>query len=143
MYVHDLRPVTGSYAEMVRMLACVDPDKPVVFVGWLGTFRFHSTGATEATFLERLHALSESPPLLHRGFYSCRKGRCKFSLRSAPGIGEIVIDGPSSVYLAPSLISHYVAHHRYCPPREFIDAVMRCSLPGSGDYARTVGRFRP
>ena len=41
------------------------------------------------------------------------------------GNGEIhVPNGAGRVYLAPTLIVHYVGVHRYLPPREFVEAVL-------------------
>ena len=42
------------------------------------------------------------------------------------GSAEIrVLGGGGKVYAAPNLIYHYVAKHKYRPPEEFIEAVMR------------------
>jgi len=38
------------------------------------------------------------------------------------------------VYAAPDLIYHYVVEHHYCPPDEFIQAVLEGPLPGSLEY---------
>lgn len=38
---------------------------------------------------------------------------------------EIHVLGNNVIYAAPGLIGHYIASHRYKPPQEFIDAVMR------------------
>jgi hypothetical protein len=40
------------------------------------------------------------------------------------------------------MIAHYVEAHRYCPPEEFIIAVMNSPLPGSDEYHSAVDPFR-
>ena len=53
------------------------------------------------------------------------------------GNGEVHIAGQEgTVYAAPTMIVHYVQKHGYCPPTEFIDAlVLQCedSAPSLGD----------
>ncbi|MEM7354864.1 MAG: hypothetical protein AAF657_28910 [Acidobacteriota bacterium] len=39
------------------------------------------------------------------------------------------------------MIYHYVDKHKYLPPREFIDAVLDGSLPGSTDYESLAAAF--
>lgn len=125
MYIRDLNVASEGESLVIRRLTGVGADTPVVFVGWLGAFRWHATGETDRTFRERLAMLCDSPSFHHRGRFRCRKGRCKLSLHRAEGVGEILVVTAKSVYLAPSLTSHYVTAHRYRPPREFIDAVVR------------------
>jgi hypothetical protein len=36
------------------------------------------------------------------------------------------------------MVAHYVADHAYAAPREFVEAAMRCPLPGTQEYARAV-----
>jgi len=47
----------------------------------------------------------------------------------ALGSAEVRVVGRSGrVYAAPTMIWHYVAVHRYQPPREFIEAVMEMEM---------------
>jgi hypothetical protein len=40
------------------------------------------------------------------------------------GNGEIRVQAPDGqIYVAPALICHYIARHKYLPPKEFIEAV--------------------
>ncbi len=39
-----------------------------------------------------------------------------------------------STVLAPTLIYHYVVDHQYCPPEEFIEAVLTGPVPGSPQH---------
>jgi hypothetical protein len=48
------------------------------------------------------------------------------------GNGEIRVRGFDGIwYVAPRLIIHYVAKHRYCPPRAFLEAVQNPSEIGN------------
>jgi hypothetical protein len=55
------------------------------------------------------------------------------------GAANLWVPGEGCVYVAPSLIAHYIRVHRYVPPREFVDAVMRCPEMGSEEYRRALG----
>jgi hypothetical protein len=44
------------------------------------------------------------------------------------GGSEIFVIKDKLVYIAPSLIFHYVLDHEYLPPDEFIDAVMQYEI---------------
>lgn len=45
------------------------------------------------------------------------------------------------LFVAPGMIAHYVEHHGYAPPAEFVAAVMT-SPPGTAAYGTLVERFR-
>jgi hypothetical protein len=40
---------------------------------------------------------------------------------------EIYVPGRNGIYVAPSLIYHYVVDHHYQPPAEFMEAVLQYS----------------
>ena len=47
------------------------------------------------------------------------------------GNGEVRVRGAGGIwYVAPRLVIHYVVEHRYCPPQDFIEAVMSPSEIG-------------
>lgn len=130
MYIADLTPL--SRADPRRSMGWIDPAVPFVHVGWLGTWRPHQKGATTSEFRERLARFCASPTILHRGMFSCRQGICKLRPKSEYGYGEIVVVGDGVVFLAPSLIAHYVERHDYLPPAEFVEAVLRSAGPLCG-----------
>ena len=72
--------------------------------------------------------------------------RQKAALRDGKGawLGSAQIWVPSVegdvIYAAPTLIYHYVEAHRYCPPREFIDAVLAFRVESSFDAKAESGR---
>jgi hypothetical protein len=48
------------------------------------------------------------------------------------------IPGSAQVYLAPSMVLHYVSRHRYRPPDGFCDAVLRCPQIGTRPYFKAL-----
>jgi hypothetical protein len=96
-----------------------------VNIGWLEPPHRFPVGPTGQKFQDRLRLfVRESFVNLTRGFHIC-----PFCPRSDfvanTGSAEIHVAGRSGrVFAAPSLIAHYVADHEYCPPTEFIEAVM-------------------
>lgn len=50
------------------------------------------------------------------------------------GATNLYIPASAQVYLAPSMILHYICRHRYRPPDAFCDAVLRCPAIGSRAY---------
>ena len=51
---------------------------------------------------------------------------------------------PGTIYCLspPQMVPHYVEVHRYCPPHQFIRAVMESPLPGTEEYGLAVAHFR-
>ncbi len=47
---------------------------------------------------------------------------------------NLFIPGEGCVYVAPSLIAHYIRSHRYAPPAEFVEAVLECPEMHSEEY---------
>lgn len=50
------------------------------------------------------------------------------------GAANLFIPASAQVYVAPSMILHYISRHRYRPPDAFCDAVLRCLGIGSRAY---------
>jgi len=55
--------------------------------------------------------------------------------------GKVAVPTNSVLFVAPEMVLHYVEQHSYRPPRDFVDAVLSCPLPGSPEYVRAVSRF--
>ena len=55
-----------------------------------------------------------------------------------PGLGNanlfIPVPGSLNVYVAPSLIVHYIKYHQYCPPIQFQEALIKCPEMNSPGY---------
>lgn len=67
----------------------------------------------------------------NRGIHGCtlcgqefpeiRWNRRKIPLR---GHGHYLVQLRAVVYMAPALLLHYIVDHGYCPPKEFVEAVL-------------------
>jgi hypothetical protein len=52
---------------------------------------------------------------------------------------NLFVPGEGCVYVAPSLIAHYIRTHAYVPPQEFVEAVLRCPEMHSEEYLQARG----
>jgi hypothetical protein len=129
-------------------LAGLGPEKPVGYL-WYG----HSfpRGRVSPLLFERLVALVELPLMYACGYHECNVNSCglRASVRSQPtfqyrgrvlglGSSEIWVPGDKVVYQAPSLILHYIRHHKYQPPKCFCAAVLNCPKPDSAEYFAAI-----
>ena len=107
----------------------------VTNVGWLSALSpDFPKGSVSDDFKEALRwaccALSTNQM---RGFHVCElcerdapSIECKgaVSSRRILGSSEIWIESGDKIFAAPDLIFHYVTNHSYCPPKDFIEAVV-------------------
>jgi hypothetical protein len=56
------------------------------------------------------------------------------------GASNLFIPGSDQVYIAPSLLLHYIVRHGYLPPDEFCESVLRCPPVDTRTYFEA---FRP
>ena len=49
---------------------------------------------------------------------------------------NLFVPGEGCVYVAPSLIAHYIRTHGYAPPGEFVEAVLQCPEMHSEEYLK-------
>ncbi len=54
------------------------------------------------------------------------------------GASNLYVPGEGCVYVAPSMIAHYVDVHSYDPPATFWEAVMKCPEMGSATYRQAL-----
>src|SRR6266446_4910052 len=54
------------------------------------------------------------------------------------GANNLYVPADGCVYVAPSMIAHYVDVHRYEPPVAFWEAVMNCPKMGSETYRQAL-----
>ena len=52
--------------------------------------------------------------------------------------GDIAIPSGDVLFVAPTMIVHYVRGHGYLPPPGFVRAVLACPAPATVDYADAV-----
>lgn len=126
-YFEDLSPYAYGRAE---------PDQFILNIGWLSYENTYQTGTVDKKKLDKLRILVSEPINLSRGLYECEF--CPPSIyekvdghfvgkktRSCPsGNGEIRVKGKNGIiYVAPTLITHYIEEHNYLPPEEFLNAI--------------------
>lgn len=89
-------------------------------IGWLGKF-VTNEGELPNGFLDILEAYRESNVVDSGdlGFHTCE------ICNEHTGRGEFVIDTGEHIYHLPSMITHYIKVHGYCPPTKFITDVTR------------------
>jgi hypothetical protein len=123
-------------------------------VGWLEAPHPYERGSVSPDFSGRLFALLQSvwDPIRFRGGHTC--DLCHLEFYEQKNDAGQVVDigatnlfvpkrGDAGLFVAPSLILHYVSNHSYRPPSEFQDAVMACPGTNSSAYFRRVGRIIP
>jgi len=127
----------------------VDAGPKVRAVGWLGNYngllgRFgaqhrFTVGEVDIVIVDTLrdHIRNAWQPIQAFGFHSCEF--CQDP--HATGGWNIWIPTRSLIYVAPELIVHYIEAHRYLPPYEFIDAVMRCPPQNSDEFFELLSGF--
>lgn len=119
-------------------------------VGWLDKNHAYPQAEVPNGFAERLWHFCWNSVLQTRGLHECAfcpptehyvLERCGVEEQRL-GSAEIRIFGQNGViYAAPDLIYHYVVRHQYCPPAEFIQAVLDGPLPGSLAYKECAMRY--
>lgn len=132
-YYPDLSPY--EYARESNSLRTLN-------VGWLDGVHKYAQATVPKVFVDRLWLFCQNPVFQTRGFHPCEL--CIPASKSIVvaykgqmlelGSAEIRVLGKDVVYAAPDLIYHYVVEHSYCPPNEFIQAVLDGPLPGSQKY---------
>ena len=120
MYFPDLSP----YFDYRMMLA----------IGWLDQFHDYAEGTVSADVPMQLSQLMLMKKDVNkmRGTHKCPF--CEFPQvyigegdnKRLLGMSEFWVPGKGEIiYVAPSLIYHYIVSHKYKPPQEFIDAVLQ------------------
>ena len=59
------------------------------------------------------------------------------------GNRNLFLPGAGFLYIAPSLVLHYIDAHQYLPPDEFIKAVLDCPPTRSQEYQKAVQACAP
>jgi len=126
-------------------------ESSLVAIGWLEANQPIVTGEVSQAFLLKLVELCQKP--VQRRFIGCMMGLHRCGICAAKGIyteRSLVVIGKrlevgqtnlfvpakddARVFVAPSLIVHYITEHQYCPPVEFQEAVLACPRMGSWSY---------
>jgi hypothetical protein len=129
-------------------------SKKLLAVGWLEPGHRFTTGKLERSVLRALVRLLEEPWQPgggFRGFHDCEfcpapdvPMEFRFDDRVVRlGAKNLFVPGAACIYVAPSLIAHYIVDHDYCPPTEFQHAVTTCPPMRSNDYFQAVASVAP
>ncbi len=136
-YYKDLEPC-DYFGPLERLKA----------VGWLDQEHPYSTGPVSRQFFRRLAGLLVEPwqPFALAGVENCCL--CRFTGGPAEihfegtdvsvGSSCIFVPTEDTVYVAPSMVIHYVDAHNYCPPGEFQEAVAKCPEMRTMSYLRLI-----
>jgi hypothetical protein len=115
----------------------------LVSIGWLNPNLPYSKGGVAKEFTERLEIFCSYPMIMTFGVRPCDfcSKIVKFQLSSGKRItlyGEYYLRIPAvdgqKIYSARDSVLHLVVEHQYCPPQEFIGAVMGAALPGTLEF---------
>ena len=117
-------------------------------VGWLDRGRAFSTGPVAEEFFAALVRLCVNPwqPAAAAGRHPCTL--CRFSggpatlvycsMKVTLGSANVFVPASDCIYMAPSLIIHYVDAHDYQPPAVFQRAVTACPEMRSMAYLKQL-----
>lgn len=91
--------------------------RDIVHVGWL-RHEVPTSGECPDVVKSRLYYMIENCTIQHyMGTHVCEM--CGYS-EGGHNNGEIWVIGKNKVWIAPAMILHYIHHHYYLPPQEFI-----------------------
>jgi hypothetical protein len=137
-YFPDLSPCTYFGRQHSRLIA----------IGWLDPWNEYQKGGVSRDFLSSLVALLEHPwqPFICLGIHYC--SFCQLTNvdkdhKITIGVDNLFIPGKDQVYVAPSMITHYIDSHDYQPPLEFQEAVMFSAGIRRMDYEKKLEAFFP
>ncbi len=128
-------------------------DSKLIAVGWLARGVDYSKGDVPQDLFARIHQMLVAPwqPFIAMGAHAC--DFCRFSggpsqltldnVTVQLGISNIFIPYGEQLFVAPSLIVHYIDAHEYSPPAEFCDAVLACPEMRSMDYLKLIRKTAP
>lgn|SRR5262249_9753796 len=118
---------------------------PLRAIGWLEHPHHFNAGPTPSGLIPRLQLLVKQTRdayshYIFRGGMSC--SICESVGLHSPGPiwsqENIFVPGDGVVYVAPGGIVHYVEAHSYLPPKEFLDAVLRCPDCNSSEFRNAL-----
>lgn len=128
----------------------------VIYIGWLdSTYKFKQKKNQDFLFL--LWNYYKYKINICRGFHRCnycgifnnyifnkKVPTIKYNNEIIQvGFYDIIIlDKEERIYIAPSLIFHYIEKHNYYPPKEFINAVYNGIDPSSYKYCQLLKKYK-
>lgn len=125
-----------------------DAGGKLLAVGWLDAKYPYSKGDVDEQFVARLVDLLVDPwqPAVAMGRHKCQfcrfsGGPSAFESRNTTvsmGVSNVFVPASGFIYVAPSLILHYMDSHGYAPPAQFQRAVMDCPPMKSTPYLKAI-----
>lgn len=147
MYHPDLTPLPFPPFDSGKFVA----------VGWLESGYDFQQGEAELEFVRKLAELLHDPwqPAVTAGRHAC--GFCRLTggptsfqidhpgsrLSVEMGVANLWLPADGFLYVAPSMILHYMDAHGYSPPDAFQKAVSACPPMRSMAYLRAVLKNGP
>ncbi len=141
------------YADLSPCDYFGEADNQLIAVGWLDKAHPYTQGSVTAEFVAKLLTLLVDPwqPFISPGLHACEFCRISGGLGSlcyngswvSMGVNNLFVPGTGFLYVAPSLIAHYIDAHLYAPPAEFCQAVLQCPPMRSMNYRRAILRNGP
>ena len=121
----------------------VDRGPYVRAIGWLSQEHSFPTGEVPREFLDALlrHTCRPWQPVIACGAHACEFCQPDSNGRYIAGSSNVWIPAEDVVYVAPTLVFHYIEVHGYCPPEAFIKAVLDCPEQGTAAYKERMRRF--
>jgi hypothetical protein len=117
----------------------------LVSIGWLDGEHPYLQGEVSEDFTDKLIELLVDPwaPMSILGFADCpfctESDSVTYNGKTIQtGTLNLFIPDESFLYVAPSLIAHYIISHNYLPPSRFLEAVLRCPPMKSKAYFEAI-----
>jgi hypothetical protein len=112
-------------------------------IGWLHPGHPYTKGEVPVEFLARLKEFvarsGKSAEALCFGAWGGIH-TCEFCGK-AHGVANFGVPCDDLLFVAPEMVVHYIEQHGYCPPAEFVAAVLRSPLPDSEEYQMITEPF--
>lgn len=139
-YFADLSPCTYSSGPYdAASWRC-----PFLAIGWLEhPNEFPKGGQLVESVRDRIAFLRFAfeevyAGIIFRGLHTCSwcfsQGVDEWGAMLRDSEINLFIPDTARVFIAPGRIDHYVEEHGYLPPNEFLEALMRCPDPRTGQY---------
>ena len=120
-------------------------------IGWIEELDTADTGIVPSEFFDALWEYIKCPFNCTRGMHCNTYLDKESSYYKAVYYDSIIMLGTAEIrvidkvnkciYAAPDLVLHYVISHKYCPPIEFVEAVIHGPKPNSIEYAKMVSQM--
>jgi hypothetical protein len=143
LFIEDLSPcmyVASSLAEGEKL-------KAVGWLGWGHAYKQRQLQLPETPFGRLLRLLVDPwEPICFMGRHECefcpeenvQNTIGRDGLLVYFGANNLYVPANGCIYVAPSMIAHYVDIHSYEPPAVFWEAVMNCPEMGSETYREAL-----